>query len=800
MNSIAVRRPILGALADLMGVLPAYVGLDGLQHPTSDATRIALLAAMGVDASTEAAAAGALGEQRNIARESPLRPVRVVSQSATRRLAVMERWPGTSGNELTDWEVEIIEEAGGRNRATGRARPGANGVSVRFAHPLPLGYHTLHVTARTRGGRRFQGTQSLIVTPGRCFTSTIQPGRRRLYGLLTQLYTVRSDANWGIGDLGDLKKLVAWGARIGAAFVGLNPLHALGNCGNEISPYSPVSRLYRNVAYLDVTAVPELAEAPVAAKRLRSPAFERDLRRLRESTHVDYERVMACKRPVLEMLHRAFAARHRGRATPRGRAYRRYVATEGETLTDFATFLTLQSRLGDRRRCSRDWHTWPAAYRDPRSATVRAFAREHAEEINFHRYMQFELDRQLRAACTKARSAGLAIGLYQDLAIGCSPAGSDTWAFPGLFLHEATLGAPPDAFHTLGQDWGLPPIDPRGLATDGYRYWIRLVRTSLGHAGALRMDHVMGLFRQFWVPVGRPAKQGAYVRFPAEDLLGILALESTRAGALVIGEDLGTVPRGFARKLARWGILCTRVLYFARNAHGSFWPARAYPRLALVSANTHDMAPLAGYWSGHDIELRQKSRQFRSDAASAAARSERVRERRLLLRRLSAEGLLPSAAEPRCVPELVSAVHGFLCRTPAALVGIALDDLVGEVGPVNMPGVGADRFRSWSRRLRLPLEAFPSDPDVATALQGALKGRRARRPTAAAGNPEQRSPAAVCRRPLKAEDASSTWRHPRNHGPASLRQPGRENGKSGEGRRRHSSHALSKRTKRARRP
>jgi 4-alpha-glucanotransferase len=606
------------------------------------------------------------------------------------------------------------------------------------------------LTARTRDGRRFEGTQSLIVTPGRCSIRALGRGQRRFYGLLTQLYTVTSKRNWGIGDLGDLKKLVGWSSRIGAAFVGLNPLHALANRDGEISPYSPVSRLYRNVAYIDVMAVPERTWMPAATRRIRSPALQCELGALRENRHVDYERVMDCKRPVLEILHRGFAARHRGQPTPRGRAYRRYLATEGQALTDFATFLTIQSHIGLRRKRDRDWRSWPAGYRDPRSARVREFASRHAEEINFHRYLQFELDRQLGAACSKARSAGLAVGLYQDLAIGSSSAGSDTWAFPGLFARGVTLGAPPDPFHSRGQDWQLPPLDPRRLAADGYRYWIRLVRGAFAHAGALRIDHVMGLFRQFWIPAGRPPTEGAYVRFPASDLLGILALESARAGALVIGEDLGTVPRGLPGELARWGILCTRVLYFARDRRGSFWPARTYPRKALVSANTHDMAPLAGYWSGHDLDLRRRSGQLRSTKALLAARSQRVRERRLIVRRLVAEGVLPKGGEPSSGAELCDAINAFLCRTPAALVGIALDDLAGEIEPINMPGVGAERFKSWSRRLHLPLEALSTDPAVSQALRGAAKSGRARRRKARVSRGGSAKPHAALPRPRRA--------------------------------------------------
>jgi 4-alpha-glucanotransferase len=344
-------------------------------------------------------------------------------------------------------------------------------------------------------------------------------------------------------------------------------------------------------------------------------------------------------------------------------------------------------------------------------------------------WVQFELDRQLEAVAARGRRAGLPIGVYQDVALGSAARGSDTWGFPGLFVLDGTsLGAPPDGLAPAGQNWGLPPVHPHALRRDGYRYWTHLLRSAFRHAGALRIDHVMGLFRQFWIPAGRPGSEGAYMRFPADDLLAILALESTRAGAMVIGEDLGTVPRGLPRRLAEAGILSTRVLLFGRDRRGAFRPARSYPERALVGANTHDMVPLAGWTGGRDLTLRRAHGQIGSAAELAGARRERVRAVRALARLLVTAGLWPRDRMPDgCDPHFRRAVHAFLCRTPSVLAGIALDDLAGTVEPVNLPGVDLDRHRSWSRRPGLALETLARDPRVGIALAGTA-ARAWRRP------------------------------------------------------------------------
>jgi 4-alpha-glucanotransferase len=373
-----------------------------------------------------------------------------------------------------------------------------------------------------------------------------------------------------------------------------------------------------------------------------------------------------------------------------------------------------------------DWSQWPSELRDATSSAVASAATRLATRVDYHRWLQFETDRQLGEACGAARDAGMRIGLYQDLAIGTAPSGADTWVFPELFVRRASIGAPPDPYSATGQQWGLPPLDPRVLRANGYRYFIDLIQSGFRHAGALRIDHAMGLFRLYWIPEGRSGVDGAYVRYPANDLLGIVALESVRNRGIVVGEDLGTVPPDVPPALAKWGVLSSKVLYFERGWHGSFNPASSYPKLSLATANTHDMASIAGFWQGRDIDVRRDVGLITSEDDLQRARSDRETDRMQLLRRLADEQVLPESPVPPTSIELRAAVHGFLCRTPAQLVGLSLDDVAGETDPVNVPGVGPDKFPSWTRKMRDPLEVIMASEESTLALR--CDGRHGARP------------------------------------------------------------------------
>ena len=709
------HRPALEALAALAGVIPSFRDVTGKRRGAGAATRIALLEAMGLDGSTEARAARALRRLKAGAREQLLDPVAVVqAEDGLAELSVQLRRP-MGGRGATEWRLELESETGELRSWEGKGSGTRDGLVVSISLPdrLALGYHALHARAARRAGREASAVQRLIVTPRRCTPPAAAIGERRAFGVLANLYTLKSAHDWGVGDLGQLRRLVDWARLHGAAFVGINPLHAARNGDHDISPYSPVSRLFRNPLYLEIDAVPELAESPEARALVDSLVFQEELARLRHATQIDYGAVMRLKRSVADLLHHTFRERHGAGITERGAAFRAFVEREGEALERFATYMALDAQLrrpdgtGDPRR------EWPAEYRDPDSAAVAAFRAQHATAIECECYLQFELDRQLAAVA----AGGPPLGIYQDLAVGSSPSGSDRWAWDHLFARGVTIGAPPDPYAWDGQNWGLPPLDPHRLRADGYRYWTLMLRSALAHSGVLRIDHVMGLFRLYWVPEGARASAGAYVRYPAEELLAILALESQRHGAVVVGENLGTVPEDVRPAMERWGLLSSELLYFARDDEGAFRPAAAYDRRTLVSVGTHDHVPLAGFWAGRDLALRERAGLFASAGDAMRAHEDRKRERTALLRRLAAEGVWADTDRAPTPLELVRAVHAFLARTPSVLFGVSLDDITGESDPVNLPGVDAERYPSWTRRMGMALEQLDGDPRVQAAIE-----------------------------------------------------------------------------------
>jgi 4-alpha-glucanotransferase len=483
------------------------------------------------------------------------------------------------------------------------------------------------------------------------------------------------------------------------------------------------------VLYLDVEGIADFGECRAARERVQAPEFQERLRALRDVDFVDYPGVARAKFEVLELLYRHFREEHIRGGSLRAREFRAFQVAGGDALRLHAAFETLQEHFSREDSAIWGWPAWPEVYRNPASEAVTAFVRDHGERVEYFQYLQWQTELQIAATADRARTLGLPVGLYQDLAVGVNPGGAETWSNPGLHALAATVGCPPDDFNLKGQEWGLPPWNPRRLAEAGYAPYIATLRGCMRYAGALRIDHVMGLMRLFWIPAGSGPDEGTYVNYPFSDLLGILALESQRNRCLVIGEDLGTVPDAVRAAMASLDMLSYRPLYFQRAHDGEFQAPESYPRDAVVTISTHDLPTLGGYWNGVDLSARTALGLYPSEEMRGQQIAARAQDRARLLAALDRAGLLParmhasSSAPAELSDELVRALHVFLARTPSKILTVQLEDLLGQTDQVNLPGTTDDRHPNWRRKLPLSLEAMATDARVA-ALGRILRKER----------------------------------------------------------------------------
>jgi (1->4)-alpha-D-glucan 1-alpha-D-glucosylmutase len=715
------------------GIATRYRDFWGREHEVPEETLHAVLRAMGVDA---AAPAGAVDEADRNAR-----PLVVQAGEAAPHVTLAL---GASGAAESRLQWHLVEESGARHSGA-CAMDGAAGEAD-AAHgqgaprtltctgmpALPPGYHEVRVC--DGAGAVPRARRTVIACPPRCPTVAELARGERVFGPAVQLYALRSRRNWGIGDFTDLASLAAHAAAEGASFVGVNPLHELFlDRPEEPSPYSPSTRRALNPLYLDVTRIEDFAECTAAREQVASPAFQAELARLRAAPLVDYAGVARAKLALLRTLHAHFLAQHAACNTPRAQALRRFATEHDALVADAARFDALQGWLRRDDPAIWGWPAWPPAYRDHEAATVRGFVQQHAAEVDFFLYLQWQADCQLAAAQEAARAAGMVLGLYRDLAVGANPGGAETWQARERFALGAHVGAPPDPFNQKGQDWGLPPWIPDRLALGAYAPWTWLLRANLRHAGALRIDHVMALLRLFWIPAGATPTHGTYVRYPLEDLLAILALESSRHGAAVVGEDLGTVPDEVRTALRERGVHSYRVLYFERMHDGRFAPPDAYPAQALVTVTTHDLPTLAGFWQGTDLAARDALDLFPDPQVREQQHDERRRARPALLHALAQAGLGMAPADDAVPATLdfaqVLAVHRYLARTPAALMSVQLEDVFGAAEQVNLPATTDAQYPNWRRKLAVDLEDYGRDgrfAAVCAAFRGEGRGSRLR--------------------------------------------------------------------------
>jgi 4-alpha-glucanotransferase len=681
----------LDRAAVLWGIEPQFWDIWGKLHVTSAETKQAILRAMGVPVDLAEQLEQAIEARLQRERMRLVPPCLVLSENQRPRQFPIHAEATQQVNIEIRHEDGSIESYGGI------------GFS-KFAHlpeSLPLGYYDVTVTIADRAPESMR----LIITPDRAY----HPAGLRTAGVSISLYGVRSRRNWGCGDFRDLRDIVDWVSReTGAGFIGLNPLHAIHNRRPfNTSPYLPNSVFYQNFIYLDIEAIDGFQSSKRARRLWNSTATQEKLVALRNSENVEYEEVNALKLRFLKLAFVEFLTSNR---VPE---FQTYLEREGDLLDRFATYCALDEYLHSRDRNVWIWPDWPEPYREPDSPEVAQFRKKHWRSVLFYKYVQWQVDRQLAGAQEYAR-AKLPIGLYHDLALATDRCGSDLWAHRQAFISGCRVGSPPDGFSPKGQDWAFPPPNSDYHFETGYRLFADSIRNNVRHGGALRIDHAMRFFRLYWIPDGADAAHGAYVRDRYENYIRILALESVRRKAIVVGEDLGTVEPAVRETLARFGILSYRLFYFERNEQGDFRPFAEYPSSALVSTTTHDLPTLAGFWINEDIEARYRLGLLQDEAGYRAQLSDRVRDKQSMLDLLRRLDLLPpdfprSAADvPELTGELHNAVIGFLASTPSSLLLVNQEDLTKEVQQQNLPGT-TWQYPNWSRKMKFSVEQLSTE-------------------------------------------------------------------------------------------
>jgi 4-alpha-glucanotransferase len=704
--------PTLVELAARYGVATHYEDWAGTRVAVPESTLIAVLAALGVDAGDDGQRVAALTEHDRRYWRRPLPPTILARTGSTSSFWVHV----THGDDVEVW---VTLEDGSIRRGLHQMRndtppfdlDGRQVGEASFELPadLPLGYHRVHMRSATS-----EADATLIVSPA---TLPVPPrlGDRRSWGLATQLYSVRSQRSWGVGDLTDLTDLAVWSAtRHRAGFILVNPLHAAAPAAPmEPSPYLPTSRRFVNPLYLRPEAIPEYAELRHRG-RLRRSRTEVQARARRKEL-VDRDSAWRAKRAALSTIYRV------ERSAGRDLAYAGYRAREGGALDDFAVWCALAEKYGN------DWHDWPTDLQHPRSEAVAAFAADNAEDVDFHRWLQWQLDEQLTNAHATAIAAGMDVGVMHDLAVGVDPNGADAWALQEVLALGVTAGAPPDEFNQLGQDWSQPPWRPDQLVEQAYEPFRALVRGVLRHAGGVRIDHIIGLFRLWWIPRGAAPTDGTYVRYDHEAMIGIVALEAHRAGAVVVGEDLGTVEPWVRTYLHDRGLFGTSILWFEqdRDGGGGPLPAERWREYCLSAVTTHDLPPTAGYLAGEHVRLRDELGLLTRPAAEELADDRAAQD--AWLQELRRVGLLPAhdGVEPDS-DAVILALHRYLGRTPSRLLALSLADAVGDLKTQNQPGT-SDEYPNWRVPLRGPdgrqrlVEDVFADPRAA-ALGAVMSG------------------------------------------------------------------------------
>ena len=591
--------------------------------------------------------------------------------------------------------------------------------------PLPVlaqGYHKLSVT--------FEGATSscpLIFAPNTCY-SPQEAHKNKVWGYTAQLYSLRSENNWGIGDFTDLYQLIEKATAQGASTIGINPLHPLyQNNPAHRSPYSPSSRCFLNPIYIDVTAIPNYSNCKAVQQIINSSSFKQKLQEVKHSELIDYPGVAALKFDIIERLFEDFCNNKAVNYISENKDFTLFKKTHGEDLLSLTTFDALYEYFRSIDENVYGWTAWPTAYQQPNSAEVTTFKKTHAYRIDYFAFVQWLAHSQLSSVKQAVKANDMKIGLYLDLAVGCDGSGAEVWSDQNLYVAGASIGAPPDAMNALGQNWGLTPMNPISLKKQGYQPLVKALRSNMQYAGALRIDHILGLMRQYWVAPGMGADEGIYITFPLNDILSIIALESRRNECIVIGEDLGNVPDGFTDIMMASGLLSFKVMFFERWESGLFKRPASFPEQSIATISTHDLPTLAGWWIGNDLQWREKLELYPTEEAGEQDRNARADERKMLIAALTDLNVidmnnLPTQSPASMNTELNIAVQKYLATASSHLQLIPLEDAIGMTEQVNIPGT-IDQHPNWLQKLPVSIEAFCTHNSVSQIAKAMKEAR-----------------------------------------------------------------------------
>ncbi|GHB08223.1 4-alpha-glucanotransferase [Modicisalibacter luteus] len=699
----------LRELADAAGLLVEWENSDGELCELSPDTQRILLGVLGFPADDDAAIEASLArltQWRNPTEPAQWPPLITVDCDV----------PVTLPGPMPRGTAYVLTlEAGGVQRG-----------EVEEGNRLPpisaMGYHHLQIA----------GIELIVAAaPKQCFGPADASGQTepRLWGMAVQLYALRRPGDGGIGDTLALEHFARRAAGQGAATLAISPTHAMFSADpDRYSPYSPSSRLLSNALY---GAPEQLLGERAVASATAACGLDDELRRLEADDDLDWPAAGRAKLTWLRRLYDDLLSRDDDEAVKVRRQLDEFRKAGGETLEDHCRFEALQAVRG-----AGYWRHWPAPLQDPTSPEVARFAEEHAHEVGFHAFLQWQVTQGLAHAQAVAREAGMPIGLIADLAVGADDAGSQSWSRQGEMLEGVSIGAPPDTFNVHGQDWGLAAFSPHGLVRSGFRTFIDMLRASFQHAGGLRIDHILGLMRLWLVPHGASPKEGGYVSYPLDDMLRLVALESWRHRGIVVGEDLGTVAPGFRDKLTERGILGMQVLWFEQDDDGSFLPAKQWSNTAMATTTTHDLPTVAGWWAGRDIDWRSRLDLLGDNQDADSEHQARSEARAHLAGTLDLLGHAtprPSAlqASDLSASQVLDACARHIGRTPSPLAILPVEDVLGLEEQANLPGT-LDEHPNWRRRWMAEADALLVPDEVRHRLGELQRGRDISRQVASA--------------------------------------------------------------------